>query len=83
VRWTHRWEGGSRAGRHPPAANPVFPGAAGNELVALNAPTGDPLWHAGLNASISNGPITYTLDGIQYVVVAAADTVWSFVMNTR
>jgi hypothetical protein len=33
--------------------------------------------------SISNGPITYTLDGSQYVVVAAADTLWSFVMNTR
>jgi alcohol dehydrogenase (cytochrome c) len=83
VRWTHRWEGGSRAGLLATAGNLVFTGGAGNDLVALNATTGDPLWHAGLNASISNGPITYTLDGIQYVVVAAADTVWSFVMNTR
>jgi hypothetical protein len=26
---------------------------------------------------------TYTLDGTQFVVVAAADTIWSFVMNPR
>jgi len=59
----------------------VFTGGASNDLVALNATTGDALWHAGLNASVSNGPITYTLDGAQFVVVAPADTVWSFVMN--
>jgi alcohol dehydrogenase (cytochrome c) len=81
VRWTHPWEGGARAGLLSTAGNVVFTGGASNDLVALNATTGDALWHAGLNASVSNGPITYTLDGTQFVVVAAADTVWSFVMN--
>jgi hypothetical protein len=40
------------------------------------------LWHSILNTSISNGPITYELDGRQYVVAAAGDTLWTFVMNT-
>jgi alcohol dehydrogenase (cytochrome c) len=37
-----------------------------------------PLWRAGLHAAISNGPITCELDGIQYVVVAANDTLYAF-----
>jgi alcohol dehydrogenase (cytochrome c) len=83
VRWTHRWEAGARAGLLSTAGNVVFTGGAASDLVALNATTGEALWHAGLNASVSNGPISYTLDGTQFVVVAAADTVWSFVMNSR
>ena len=35
---------------------------------------GTPLWHAGLHTSMTNGPITYELDGMQYVVVGAGDT---------
>ena len=83
VRWTHRWEAGARAGVLSTAGNVVFTGGAANDLVALNATTGEALWHAGLNAGVSNGPISYTLDGTQFVVVAAADTIWSFVMNPR
>ena len=40
------------------------------------------LWHSTLNGSISNGPITYELDGRQFVVAAAGDTLWTFVLNT-
>jgi len=35
---------------------------------------------AAFNASVSNGPITYELDGKQHVVVGAGDTLWDFVM---
>ena len=56
-------------------------GGASSDLVALNATTGEALWHAGLNGSVSNGPITYELDGSQYVIVGAGDTLWAFVMN--
>jgi len=83
IRWTHKWEGaGPRAGVMSTAGNVVFTGGASNDLVALDATTGQALWHSILNTSISNGPITYELDGRQYVVAAAGDTVWTFVMNT-
>jgi len=81
IRWKHPWSGGARAGLLSTAGNLVFTGGSSNDLVALNATTGDALWHARLNAAMSNGPITYELDGRQYVVVAAADTVWSFVLH--
>ena len=81
VRWSHKWEGGGRSGLLSTAGNLLFTGGPGNTLVALNATTGDALWHARLNAAVSNGPITYELDGLQYVVVGAGDTLWTFVMN--
>jgi alcohol dehydrogenase (cytochrome c) len=83
VRWTHRWDGGARAGIVSTAGNLVFTGGSSNDLLALDATTGDALWHARLNAPISNGPITYELDGRQYVVVAAAESLWAFVLNHR
>ena len=83
IRWTHKWEGNSgRSGIVSTAGNVLFTGGPSNDLVALNATTGDALWHSILNNSISNGPITYELDGRQYVVAAAGDTLWTFVMNT-
>lgn len=82
VRWSHKWEGNAaRAGIVSTAGNVLFTGGPSNDLVALDATTGRALWHAGLNASISNGPITYELAGRQYVVAAAADTLWAFVLN--
>jgi len=58
----------------------VFTGDAANNFVAMNAQTGEPLWHANLARSVSNGPMTYELDGTQYVVVGAGDTLWGFAM---
>ena len=52
---------------------------AGN-LVALNATTGDALWHAGLGANMSNAPITYELDGTQYLLAGAGDTLYALAM---
>ena len=43
--------------------------------------TGKILWHAGLMALPSAGPITYMLDGKQYLVVAAGDSLYSFTVN--
>ena len=82
VRWSHKWEGGGLSGLLSTAGNLLFTGdgSSGN-FVALNATTGDPLWHAGVRTSVTNGPITYTLDGLQYVMVGAGDTLWAFVMN--
>jgi len=81
IKWTHPWEGGSRTGILVTAGNVLFTGGASNDIAALNATTGDALWHARLNTSVSNGPITYQLDGLQYLVVGAGDTLWTFVMN--
>jgi alcohol dehydrogenase (cytochrome c) len=84
IRWSHKWEGtGGRSGLLSTAGNLLFAGDPSNNLIALNATTGQPLWHANLGASISNAPITYELDGSQYVTVGAGDTLYSFIMNAK
>jgi alcohol dehydrogenase (cytochrome c) len=83
VRWSHKWESSVRSGLLSTAGNLLFTGGNTNDLVALNATTGEALWHARLGNAVSNGPITYELDGRQYVIVGAGDTLFAFVMNAR
>jgi alcohol dehydrogenase (cytochrome c) len=83
VRWSHKWERNILAGVLSTAGNVVFTGGPSNDLVALNASTGAALWQARLNSPVANGPITYELDGLQYVVVGAGDTLWTFVLNEK
>ena len=53
----------------------------GSNLIAFHPATGKILWHAGLTANPSAGPITYLLDGKQYVLVAAGDSLYAFTVN--
>jgi alcohol dehydrogenase (cytochrome c) len=82
IKWSHKWETpGVEGGLLSTAGNLVFAGDPSNNLVALNATTGEPLWHANLGSPVSNGAITYELDGHQYLVVGAGDKLYTFVMN--
>ena len=76
-------QGNARSGLLSTAGKLLFAGDGANNLVALNPATGDPLWHANLGNSVTNGPITYELDGTQYLVVAAGDTLFAFAMLSR
>jgi alcohol dehydrogenase (cytochrome c) len=81
IRWSHKWETpGVRSGVLSTAGNLVFVGDPANNLVALNATTGKALWHANLGQGASNGPMTYELDGTQYLVVGAGDSIYAFAM---
>ncbi|HEX2918001.1 MAG TPA: PQQ-binding-like beta-propeller repeat protein, partial [Edaphobacter sp.] len=82
VRWNHEWPtSGGRSGILTTAGNVLFTGDTSTNLVAFNATTGDILWHSGLGNIVTNGPITFELDGLQYVVAAAGDTLYSFVLR--
>ena len=70
-------EGGGGGGLLATAGRLVFGGDAGGNIVAWDAGTGKPLWHSHIG-SISNAPITYLLDGRQYILVAAGDTLYAF-----
>jgi len=59
----------------------VFYADANGAIVAADATNGKILWHAGLGANISNGPETYMLDGQQYVVVGAGDSLFAFTVT--
>jgi acido-empty-quinoprotein group A len=80
VIWRHDWPaGGGAVGMMSTAGNLLFT-SNGDTLVAFNATTGKILWHSILQ-NAPNAPITYELDGKQYVFVAAGDTLYAFVLN--
>jgi alcohol dehydrogenase (cytochrome c) len=81
--WRHRYPGtggGGGNGLLTTAGGLLFGGDAGGNLVAYDAATGKILWHARLG-QISNAPQTYLLDGHQYVLQAAGDTLYAFTLN--
>lgn len=84
IRWSHKWNGpGGGRSVLSTAGNLVFTSDPFNNFVAVNATTGEPLWRANLGAGMSNPPISYQLDGTQYIVVAANDTMYGFAMYPK
>jgi alcohol dehydrogenase (cytochrome c) len=80
VAWSHRWAPGTfgLSGWLSTAGKLLFGGDPSGNLVAFDPKNGDLLWHARLNVNLSNGPMTYELDGIQYVVFGAGDLLIAF-----
>ena len=72
---------GFMAGFVTTAANLLFTGDYNGNLIAFNAANGDILWHFHLLRSVGNGPETYMLDGRQYVVAGAGDTLYAFALS--
>jgi PQQ-dependent dehydrogenase (methanol/ethanol family) len=56
----------------------VFYGDDSGAFVAADAKTGKPLWHFNTGGVWKAGPMTYMVEGKQYVAVAAASTILSF-----
>ncbi|MFX8569928.1 PQQ-binding-like beta-propeller repeat protein, partial [Acinetobacter baumannii] len=53
------------------AGNLVFVGEGDGTLNAINATDGKPLWQYQFAAGVNAPPISYEIDGIQYVAVVA------------
>jgi alcohol dehydrogenase (cytochrome c) len=58
----------------------VFAGDSDGNFVALDATSGKDLWHIQLGAAIYSSPMTYALDGKQYVVIPAGGTLFAFAL---
>jgi quinohemoprotein ethanol dehydrogenase len=57
------WNGGTLA----TAGNLVFFGTGRGEFIAYNARTGDKLWNFDTGLGINAAPMTYAVDGVQYI----------------
>jgi PQQ-dependent dehydrogenase (methanol/ethanol family) len=55
--------------------------AAGGALVAADARTGTLLWHFNTGQSWKSSPMTYAIDGRQYVGVAAGSMIMAFALR--
>ncbi len=79
IRWTHD-VGGMGTGLLTTAGNLLFAGDNSGHILAMDAKTGKTVWHTKVAANQANGAITYQLDGKQYVVVGAGDSLYAFAL---
>jgi outer membrane protein assembly factor BamB len=60
------------------AGNLLITGDDQKNVIIYSADKGNILWHLELSASESNGPITYMLDGKQWLLFAAGDSLYAY-----
>jgi alcohol dehydrogenase (cytochrome c) len=65
------------------AGKVLFTGNTSGALLALDAAKGTTLWHVNAGSNLANGPMTYALDGHQYVVFGVGDALFAFTLPQR
>ena len=77
ARWAVQHAGPANGGTLSTAGNLVFQGTAGGEFRAYAADTGKQLWSFAAQTGVVAGPVTYSVNGKQYVAVLAGwGTLW-------
>lgn len=71
IRWQVKTDEPLLGGVLATAGGLVFSGIGGNRLGAFDSSSGVQLWSAQLDAGVNAPPITYSIDGRQYIAVAA------------
>ena len=68
----------SSAGITTTAGGIVFTGSADGYFFALDAASGEELWHISLGARVHAAPMTFAVDGQQFVTIASGNVVYTF-----
>ena len=78
----HRWEfpiwPRSSAGILTTAGNLVFSGSNDGYFYALDATSGEERWHITVGGRVHSAPMTFAVNGQQYVTIAAGNVVYTF-----
>jgi len=78
VVWRHMMTNVTDSGVLSTATNLVFAGGREGHFYALDAETGEELWRETLGGQIASGPMSYAIDGKQYVAISAGAGLFVF-----
>jgi len=78
MRWEFKLHSPAGASVLSTAGGLVFSGTDEGNFYALDARTGKPLWDFQTGGSISSNPISFTMDGRQYVAITADRVLYVF-----
>ncbi len=80
IRWNHDLgDGASGAGVLTTESGLTFTGDTAGNALALRTSDGATLWHAGIG-KVGNSPITYELDGRQYVLIGGGSALYAWAL---
>ena len=80
IRWNHDLgDGASAAGVLTTASGVTFTGDSVGNALALRTSDGTTLWHSAIGR-VGNGPVTYELDGRQYVLLGGGSALYAFAL---
>jgi alcohol dehydrogenase (cytochrome c) len=77
-KWEYKMSDLTDAGILTTASDVLFTGGREGYFFALDARTGSLLWKIQLGGPIQNGPMTYSVNGRQYVAVSASNSLFVF-----
>jgi alcohol dehydrogenase (cytochrome c) len=81
-KWEYRLSAPSTEGGILTTAGDVlFAGGRDGQFVALDARDGKPLWETNLGPSVSAGPMTYMVNGKQYVSIQGGSSLFTFALR--
>jgi alcohol dehydrogenase (cytochrome c) len=78
TKWEFKMVGDSWTGTLATAGGLVFSADVAGNFFALDAESGKPLWNVQIGASARANPVTYSVDGNQYMAVAASNSLFVF-----
>jgi alcohol dehydrogenase (cytochrome c) len=82
IRWSHFvGAGGSGAGVLTTDSGLTFTGDSEGNFLAFDSGNGKILWHSGSGSDIGSSPITYQLDGRQYVVMSSGTVMFAWTLT--
>jgi len=79
--WEFKMNDVTDAGVLTTASDLLFSGGREGYFFALDARNGSLLWKATLGGVVASGPMTYSVDGRQYVSVAAGHSLFAFALK--
>jgi alcohol dehydrogenase (cytochrome c) len=80
IRWSHDVGDDAGAGVLTTASGLTFTGDDSGSILALDSATGKTLWHAGMGESMQSSPVTYELDGRQYVLTGSGSVLFAWAL---
>ena len=78
VRWEYPIAPPSTSGLLTTAGDLVFGGTVDGYFFAIDAVSGEELWHVAVGARVHSAPLTYSVNGEQFVTIAAGNVIFTF-----
>jgi alcohol dehydrogenase (cytochrome c) len=82
-KWEYRMSDITWGGVLTTASDVLFSGGKEGYFFALDARSGQLLWKASVGGQINSGPMSYAVDGRQYVTIAAGSALFAFALPTQ